>query len=151
MSTNKYIFRRLDNDELIELPFEWVLKQEAGYITLKDGVQAKRCVWLENVPVPQSKAVHTGINKHDLTFSLGFSKTQLPEMRAAAERDGFTGVEFYEDPANKNMVGIKCSSDAERERYIKHRGAFNKTGSLGSKLGKEDLEMAQKLVRERYS
>jgi hypothetical protein len=156
-SEQTYIYRRLDTNELVEMPFSAVLEQDAlGYITLPDGVQAKRCVWLENVPVPQAKAVHTGMDRHDLTFSLGFSKKQLPEMMEAAKRDGLRGVEFYPDPQNANMVGIRCGSEAEKNAYIKHRGKniegglINRTGRLGGKLGKEDIEMAQKLVRERY-
>lgn len=153
----EYIFRRLDNDELVKLPFSWVLEQDsAGYVTLKDGVLAKRCLHLEQYDKQQAKAVHCGINKHDVTFSLGFSKKQLPEMQEAVRRDGLTGVEFYPDPQNPNMVGIRCSSDAEKERYIKHRGKWmeggltNRTSSLGGGMGKECLEMAEKLVRERY-
>jgi hypothetical protein len=147
-----YIFRRTDSHELVEMPFSAVLEQDSlGYITLPDGVQAKRCLWLEDQDqASKSQAVHTGINRFDLTFSLVFSKKQLPEMRQAAKDAGFSGVEFYPDPQNPNMVGIRCSSEAERERYIKHRGCFNKTGSLGSTLGKEDIAMAEKLVRERY-
>jgi hypothetical protein len=134
------------------------MEQDAtGHITLPDGVQAKRCVYLEQCIEDQKpKAVHTGMNKHDLTFSLGFSKKQLPEMQEAARRDGLTGVEFYPDPQNSNMIGIRCGSEAEKERYIKHRGKWmegglvNRTGSLGGGMGKECLEMAEKLVRERY-
>ncbi len=147
----KYIYRRVDNEELVEMPFSAVLEQDQlGYITLTDGVQAKRCVHLEDYQAQKAKAVHCGINTHDLTFSLGFSKKQLPEMRAALEAAKLKGVEFYPDPQNANMVGIRCSDERARNAYIKHRGLYNRTGSLGGKLGKEDLAMAEKLVRERY-
>lgn len=152
-----YYFRRVDNDEVYALPFSYVLEQDqAGYITLHDGSIAKRCVHLEEQGNTKPKAHHQGINRHDLTFSLGFSKKQLPEMMEAARRDGLSGVEFYEDPQNKNMVGIRCASEAQKDAYIKHRGKniegglINRTSKLGGKLMREDLEMAEKLVRERY-
>lgn len=153
---SKYIFRRMDTEELIELPFEQMMQQDqAGYVTLKDGTLARRCLHLEG-KAEKTKAHHQGINRHDLTFSLGFSKKQLPEMMEAARRDGLSGVEFYEDPQNKNMVGIRCASEAQKDAYIKHRGKniegglINRTSKLGGKLMREDLEMAEKLVRERY-
>jgi hypothetical protein len=147
-----YIFRRLDNDKLVRLPFSAVLDQDRlGYITLEDGVQAKRCQWLEEESEPvKAKAVHTGINKHDLSLSLGFSKTQLAEFEADRIKHGFKGVEFYPDPHSPNMIGVKAGSEAEKERYIKHRGYFNKSSRNGSKMGKEELEMARKLIIERH-
>lgn len=147
----QYIFRRVDTDELIKLPFSAVLDQDRmGFVTLPDGVQAKRCVSLEQEHSKPKKQVPVTIDR-DLTMSLGFSQKQLKDMEADRVKHGFTGIEFVADPQlPEKMVGIKCGSEKERERYIKHRGYFNQTGRISRALTAEDLETAKRLVLERH-
>ena len=52
-----YKFRREDNGQVVEVPFEVMMQQDvAGYITLEDGVQARRCAHLECRVVQDVKA-----------------------------------------------------------------------------------------------
>jgi len=40
--TETYPFRREDNGEIVEVPFETMIQHRYGWITLEDGVEARR-------------------------------------------------------------------------------------------------------------
>lgn len=140
-----YIFRREDTGELIEQPFSAVLQQDmAGYITLPDGAQAKRCVHLEEcqkrkvkqAPLPARPVV---------SDALGFGQHQLAEFEEDRQRNGFGGVEFVRDPAVPEFFQVKCSSRREFNRYARHRGYENKSTFGGVIFSQEDLDRARRL------
>jgi hypothetical protein len=146
MDEKKYIFRREDNEKLVEVSFGEMMEQQGGYITLPGGVQARRCVALEierdgkspTSAVPQSRPI--------VSDSLGFTDSQLSEMEADRASSGFTGVEFVRDPQEPRFYQVKCDSWRTRDRYARHRGMVDRSRGPGLKLSQRDLDRAAELV-----
>ena len=145
-----YLFRREDDGEVVEVDFEQMMWQDrAGYITLPDGCQAKRCLHLElerDGRRVASRPIETGTPRTIVSDSLGFGEHQLADFEQDRQQSGFLGVEFVRDPQVPQFFQVKCSSRAEYERYVKHRGMVNKTGIGGVRLTQEDLDRAADLA-----
>jgi hypothetical protein len=142
-----YQFIREDNGEVVEVDFEAMMEKDAmGCITLPDGVMAR-----ERRPSSrrQAKGNTNGVEQEIISDGLGFSELQLAEFEADRKAHGFSGVEFKRDPLEPTYYRVHFSGRREWERYIKHRGAFNKNGSrMGVTLAPGELERAAKRVRE---
>jgi hypothetical protein len=141
-----YLYRREDTGEVIEVPFAVMIDQKDGYITLEDGVLARRCLHLERDGQPEKTKVDATTDRPIVSDALGFTEHQFEEFEQDRVKNGFSGVEFIRDPRVPEFFQVKCASRAEHERYVKHRGYVNKTGIGGVRLTQEDLDRAKTLV-----
>ena len=141
-----YKFRREDTGEVIEVPWEVMIQQEFGYITLEDGTLARRCLHLEDHSKAKRKDSRTG-SKEIISDSLGFGEHQLADFEKDRKANGFSGVEFIRDPAVPEFFRVKCSSRREFNRYVAHRGMVNKNSIGGVRFTEEELEGAKEMMR----
>jgi hypothetical protein len=142
------IFRREDNDELIELDFATVMqKQVDGFVRLDDGVLARRCIHLEQQA--ERAAKREELNRPLVSDSLGFTSHQLAEMEADRVKHGHVGVEFIEDSSVEGFYQVKCSSPSAWRDYVRHRGLVDRNSSNGggAALSPELLERAAARLR----
>lgn len=152
-----YLFRRLDNEQVVEVSFRKMMQQDsAGYIRLAGGVLARRCVGLERERDGEAnpeKAKASSVDKPIVSSALGFTETQLADFAADRDRHGFSGVEFVRDKHVPQFFNVQfAGSRKEWQRYIKHRGHVDNNSRLGSGnvIGAAELAGAQKLIRDRY-
>lgn len=149
----KYIYRREDTGDLIDVDFETAMNQLDGYIQLPDGVLARRCFHLEQSDAETIRKAPDGqivpIKAEIVSDALGVTCNQVAEMRADAAKNGFA-VEFTQDPHEPTFYQLRASSWAEHARYMRHRGYFDKNGLLGSgaALSAAQLEQAAARVKE---
>jgi hypothetical protein len=142
---DKYYARREDNGVLIEVTFEQVMDQQAGYITLSDGVLAKRCVYLEQDGKPLKTATkQTGPSPEIVSDTLGCGMYQVEELREHARRNGCR-VEFTPDPEVPQFYQARFGSEKAKWEYAKSRGLHDKNGlnGGGAVLSAEQLERAK--------
>lgn len=144
---SQYAFEREDNGQIVHVDFQTMMSHFAGWITLPDGVRAKRIH--EPTMKPERIQEHTGPL---VSENLGFGFYQLDEHEAFRQRHGFTGVEFKPDPRLPQYYNVYFSGPAERERYIKARGMADGNSRNGSGAGvtKEELAEAQRRAVEKY-
>jgi hypothetical protein len=133
MEEKQYIYRRDDNDELVEVGWAAMIEQENGFITLPDGVSARRCLHLERERDALSqKAVirRDEGTKEIVSDAMGFPCRQLQDFEVDRQTHGFSGIEFRTDPTEPSFVQVVSKSPGEFQRYMKHRGFVdrNKTG-----------------------
>jgi hypothetical protein len=141
---------RKDDGTIIEVPWEVMIEQKDGFITLEDGSLAQRCLHLEEHGRAQSQGrEHAPVCPHIVSDSLGFGQHQLADFRTDAERNGFA-VEFKPDPRVPEFYQVHCESRAEMDRYIKHRGMVNASGIGGVRLTEDELRQAEERVKEKY-
>ena len=149
----KYLYRREDNGEIVEVDWETMMTQRNGYITLDDGVDAKRCVHLEDErygkPERQSRKVL--LDRPIVSDNLGFGQHQYAEMEEDRRRNGFTDVEFVRDPHTPEFYQVHCGSRKSRDAYARHRSFSNSTSIGGVRFTKEELEGAMALVSRVYT
>jgi hypothetical protein len=155
------LFRREDNNQVIELDFEKTMEQDRlGYVTLDDGVKARRCVHLElqrEGKLRPKEGNASSVAPPIISDSLGVCEHQFAEFEADRVKHGFHGVEFVREPGVPEFFQAHFSSFAEKERYRKHRDEFtglykdrnSRNGSAGA-LGKKNFQRVQELVQERY-
>jgi hypothetical protein len=129
MST--YIYRREDNGELIEVDWQTMMGQQGGYITLADGVQARRCVYLERSAAPLPKAERTPDHPPILSDALGVTCHQVKAFQEDAIKNGYTGIEFVQDKQEPTFYQCRISSVHEWRRYLKHRGVRDRNSRNG--------------------
>lgn len=145
----RYKFRREDNQEIIEVPWSVMIEQQGGFITLEDGTLAKRCAQAPGKRPPKREQLLAGGRKI-VSDALGFGQHQLAEFEEDRKKNGFSGVEFVRDPSVPEFLQVHCSSRAEFNRYVKHRGMVNK-GSLGGvRISVEEMERAEEMIRRLY-
>lgn len=152
----KYIFRRTDNDELVEVDFQTMMTQQGGYITLPDGREARRCVHLEQPDDsdPQPKAgKRKKVQAEIISTSLGCTARQVETFkRLAAEAK--IPVEFVPQhtPHGVHFYEAKFPSWKARDAYAKHRHSSNDRNSRNggaTPLGEELYNRAVALVSRR--
>lgn len=139
-------FRREDSGEIVEVDYETTIRMDAaGYVTLPDGVRAKR---VNRRKTDRESETRSELNRQTPpSDNLGCPAYQVEEFRAGAESAGFTGVEFVPDPSCDGVFyQAKFSSMAERERYMKFRGFFDKGKSSGAALTPGDFERGRELI-----
>jgi len=141
-----YRFIREDNGETIEVDFETHMSQDvAGYITLPDGVRARRVNDFDR----KKAAFEPGNANHTppVSDNLGFTSHQLAEFEADRVKHGFRGVEFKPDPACPTFYQVHFGSFAERDRYMEHRRFYDKNKSSGAALSEQHLAEAEKWAK----
>ncbi len=149
---SKYLFRRLDNDEVVELPFSYVMAQDScGFVQLNDDAWARRCVHLEleRDGTPEPTPV-VPCSAPLISNAMGFPKQQLADFEADRAAHGFTDVDFRPSPECPEVYQVVCGSESARNKYAAHRGMIECNSRSGSKMGKEELEMAKDMVKDRY-
>lgn len=153
MPEKTYLFRREDSGEVIEVPFGVMIEQDrAGYITLPDGVQAKRCVYLEleRDGRPEKKREKRDGTRPVVSDALGFTDNQLADFEADRKANGFSDIEFRPDPSEPRFFQVHAGSRESFNRYMKHRGYEQKSSFGGVRLTQEDLDRAREMVERCY-
>lgn len=131
MDDKKYPFRREDDGSMVLVDFETNMSQDAGgYITLPDGVRAKRCLLKSSTKgTPDKLAVEAPV----YSDSLACSPEDVDMLRAHARMNGFTGIEFLPDPAcPEDSYVCRASSRGEMLRYAKLFEMSDRGERLGS-------------------
>lgn len=151
MARKPYAFRREDNGKIVWVDFQTMMAQRGGFITLPDGVEARRCLHLENRPKRITIQPENAIAPKAISDSLGFCEQALNKFETDRARHGFTDIEFREDPEAPGFFQVHAGSRAAMERYTKHRGLVNRTGSLGGGVmfSQEQLDRAAELAARR--
>jgi hypothetical protein len=147
--TKKYIFRREDNDALIEVPFDKMIEQDSlGCIKLDCGATARRCRYLEEPPAPPKEGATQLTPRPLVSDALGCCSIEVEVFREDARRNGHIGVEWKPDPLVKGFYQCHFSGPEARERYLRHRQMSDRSKKLGSgaTLSEEDLRKAAELV-----
>jgi hypothetical protein len=145
-----YLYRREDNGCLVEVDFATMMEQKCGFITLPDGVEARRCVHLEIERDGRQKAAPVReIEKPIVSDALGFPQHQLAEFEQDRAKHGFGGVEFTPDPRVPEFYQVRISGKREYQRYLKHRQMHdrNSRNGGGQALSPELLERAAAIVK----
>lgn len=153
MSERKYAFRREDNGEVVWVDWPTMMEQKFGFITLPDGVEARRCVHLEEQPESSSASApkHAG-SMPVVSDSLGFPVQALADRKAQLkvlkEQHGIQGIEFRPDPQQPHFYQVHCASENARDEYAAKRNMVNRTGTLGAgaMLSPALLERAEEMV-----
>ena len=151
MNGKSYAYRREDTGEIVWVDWDTMMwQQQGGFITLPDGVSAKRCVHLEkHRDRPKSLPMEGNANRTPAPSDcLGFPQQCLKQRRAELQQHGLTDVEFRRDPTCPEFYQVHCGSQAAKDRYTKCRRLVNRTGSLGGgvMLSPEELARAAELV-----
>ena len=143
MKTDTYLFRREDTGEIVHLKFDKMIHQDAmGYLTLDDGVVAKR-VHRTHKSVTKGSVARSAKYRTHISDTLGVGKDQVPEMEADAKLHGMSGVEWKEDPTAKGFYQAHFESPNEWRRYVKHRELEDHNGlTKANALGPGDFEKA---------
>ena len=149
--SESYIFRREDNGQTVDVDWETMMQQYAGFITLADGIQARRVYCEEEltqieIPIPQTNGREPPI----VSDALGFSQHQLADFEADRRAHGFAGVEFTRDPHEPTFFQARFSSPQEWRAYMKHRGMTdnNSKNGGGAALSPSLLERAAQRLLE---
>lgn len=148
MSPDLYKYCREDTGEIVEVDYAAHIHHSHGWITLEDGVKAKRVRDPEEPrKIVGPKKVGT---KKLVSDSLGFGKHQLAEFEADRAQHGFSDVEFKPDPMVPEFIQVHFETTAARDRYARHRQYGNKTGLGGVRFTEEELARAEDRVKEQY-
>ncbi len=148
-----YLFRREDNGRIESLSFlEMMAMDAAGFVTLADGVQARRCRTAETIIAVDKQEARKELEKPILSDSLGFCANQLADFEADRVKHGFTGVEFVREPGLPEFIQVKISSAAEWARYVKHRGMCDRNSRNGGGVAftPEQMEDAKQRILQKY-
>jgi len=151
-----YVYIREDNGEAIAVDFDTMMTQDsAGFITLPDGVAAKRLHQRVFTSNPDGKdAAWVRAQFHHVSDSMGVSEHQLEEVRNLSKEAGFSGVEFKQDPSEASFYQAHFTSETEMDRYVKWRfggHGVDKNRTLGAALSAESMSEAERIARERFN
>jgi len=99
-----------------------------------------------------SQSAQLPINPSLISDTLGVSSHIAARFQREADESGFTGVEFKQDPTSPYFHQAHFSDEAQRDKYAKHRGLVNASGSEGSsaELSPRELQNAERRAREIY-
>ena len=152
MSQHKFI--REDNGEEIFVDYATMMEKDSlGCITLEDGTIAKedRSNWKRKVASTEDKNEEHYIRQTQfLSDSMGFPAHQYVEVEADRRMMGFDSIEFVKEP-DIPFYQVKGESGKEWNRYMKHRGFFDKNRhDKGYTLSPKEIQDAERAVKERY-
>jgi hypothetical protein len=146
MGAFMYTFVREDTGEYVEIPFEEMLQQDvAGYVTLSDGVRARRVNDFSRQRPPREP--QNANRTPPVSDTLGFQARQLAEFEDDRVRNGFVGVEFKPDPTCPEFYQVHFASHATRDKYMAHRSFFDQNKTVGSALTPQDLASAEEYAK----
>lgn len=138
-----YPFRNEATGEVCYLDFEKMMQADCMGVIHEGGKVLKRARDLEYRP--QRKSDQRRERKEVISDALGFPGHQLNEMEADRKQNKFSNVEFREDPTCPEFFQVKCSSPSAFQKYMKHRGFFDK-GSVNGGAVFVDIDAARRLV-----
>lgn len=124
----KYVARREDNGELVNVTFDQIMSQQAGFITLEDGTLA-RCVTVTDEWQRATK--HKKVRVEIVSDTLGVTANRVDEYRENAKQFGYK-VEFVPEPGCEHFCQAKFPSWHEKDRYMAFRGLCDKNSKTGS-------------------
>lgn len=128
MKPTKYPFRRTDDGQIVMLDFEQMMTQDvAGFVTLPDGTELRRCASLKSVKHKPPQAAT--LNRRS-TF--GFLAKQLPEFQQHLKDSGVKGVEFVHDRDVPGYMQFEYASEKAREDHRKAKGEEDYNGRNGA-------------------
>jgi hypothetical protein len=124
-----------------------MIEQQAGYITLPDGVAARRCVHLERHETHRPDRI-AAATLPIVSDSLGFPEQCLDGFEADRQASGHSDISFVRDPQVPEFFQVHAGSQRAMDAYTKHRKLVNRTGSLGGgvRLSQDELDRAAELV-----
>lgn len=149
MSIKPYAFRRCDNSKIVWVDWPTMMNQDAaGYITLADGSEARRCVHLERHPRHRAGSTPRAVPPPAISDSLGFPEQCLADRQAQLDKSGCLGIEFKRDPQVPEFYQVHASSRKAMDKYTRMRNLVNRTGSLGGgvMLTQQELDRAAELA-----
>ena len=142
-----YAFRREDTDVVVQVDFETMMGQDvAGYVTLPDGVKARRCPTGDFKQVAGEESVFDspiGGGREIVSDAMGFGEHQFEDFELDRVKNGFVGVRFERDPDVPEFFRVRCSSRSAWESYVKHRGLVDRNRHSGAAITKDELERAK--------
>lgn len=104
-------------------------------------------VWVDSRKVVQKLAGPKPVEG----WAMGCIASQLEETRAVAKIQGFSDIEWVEDAEVPGFYNCRAPSAERFNKYAEKCGYVNKNGQFeGKRITKEELEAAEKLIRERY-
>lgn len=113
----------------------------AGYVTLEDGTKARRVPSGAGDSLSATAPVASG--REIVSDSLGFCENQFRDFEEDRVKNGFVGVRFERDPAVPQFFRVHCSSRATWDRYVTHRGMFDRNKHSGATISAEELDRAK--------
>ena len=150
---SSYLFRREDNGEVVEVDFATMMAQRGGYITLPDGVEARRCLHLELDRDGRRKRVggraveRAAIDRPHVSDNLSFNAKSLPKIQESVAQAGLRDkVTFVVDPQCPGRRQMKFARHKDFLRYGRHKGLDDRNGRSGAVLSAYSLEQAAELV-----
>jgi hypothetical protein len=143
-----YKFRREDTGEVVEVDYATMIQHSHGWITLPDGVTAKRV--REDAPRTVRTKIVTMGSRPIVSWNMGFGQHMLDHFEADRVAHGYSDVEFVRDPDVPQYFNVKCESRDAFNRYAKHRNLVNKSGIGGVRLSAEELARAEEMMKERH-
>lgn len=145
MAQQKYRFVRESDGRAVWVSFEKMMTKDiAGFIDLPDGTRARHDH--SDVCFRKSRRERVGNVQTPPSDSLGFTVNQLPEFEEDRVRNGFRDVEFVQDPHVPEFCQVKFSSEGARRRYMRHRGFFDKSSTVGCAVSADILAGAMEIV-----
>jgi hypothetical protein len=141
--TAGYPFRNEATGEVCYLDFEKMMQADCMGVIIEDGEVLRRARDLE--PRASKRVDRTKERPEIISDALGFPGHQLKEMEADRKQGKFSNVEFREDPTCPEFFQVKCSSPSAFQKYMKHRGFFDKSSVNGGAVF-VDIDAARRLV-----
>jgi hypothetical protein len=84
-------------------------------------------------------------------WAMGCIESQLEETRAAAKLQGFGDIEWVEDDQVPGFYNCRAPNAERHDKYAEKCGYVVKNGQFeGKRITKDELESAEKLIRDRY-
>lgn len=149
-----YQFRREDDGAVVEVDWELMMTQDrAGFITLPDGVAARRVYIQGGQAVALISATEEAerLGRREVLdqMGLGFGQHQLAQMEEDRIKNGFGDIEFVRDADVPEYLNVKCANRGAWERYAKHRGFVDRNRNRGLILSADELKSAgERAIRE---
>lgn len=139
--------------DIVSVDFATMMGAKDGFLVLKDGRTAKRI----NRPSSKSRtskdpSQNFGAGLKIVSDAMGFADNQLADMERDRVANGFTGVEFRQDPTEPRFYQVLCSSERVKSEYMRHRGFTdrNSKNGSGSIVDAGQIEQARKRVIEQF-
>lgn len=139
---------KTDDGEIIEVSPE-VAFESGTFLELPDGRLARRV----NRPSTKSKTKAVAGRVPIVSDAMGFGQHQFAEMEADRQANGFSDIEFKQDPQVPQFYQVHCGSEKAKQRYMVHRQFTdrNSRNGGGQALSPDMIEQAKTLVSRKFS
>lgn len=140
--------------KIVTVSFERMMEAAHGFLTLPDGRTAKRIFPAGSKSVAKADpGAAPKIAPKIVSDAMGFPVSAIKDFEADRVANGHTGIEFRPDPDVPEFVQVHCSSQAAKDRYMKHRSMHDRNSRNGSAavLSDELMKQAKELVSRQRS